>query len=185
MFNMVVEAANKGCASAKTHSSYIGVLDMMGFEVLKDNNSFEQLLINSASEELQAVFNSSLVQSERRAYSDEGVDSSKLDLKDNRALLNMFRTGECRAAFKRERAIDPPTELFPFLDEFTSLATGTDALFLQKLGGSKAEDVCLDPLVDGFFVIKHFAGPVSYSGAGLLEKNKAAVVRACVSRKSV
>ena len=89
------------------------------------------------------------------------------------------------AAFVRGRATDPPTELFPFLDEFTSLATGTDALFLQKLGGSKAQDVCLDPLVDGFFVIKHFAGPVSYSGAGLLEKNKAAVVRACVSRRSV
>jgi len=158
VFSVVVDAANTGCAGASKHDSYVGVLDMMGFEVLADNR-FEQLLINAASEELQAVFNASLVQSERRAYADEGVDSSKLELQDNAGLLRMFRD-----------------ELFPALDEQTSLATGTDALLLAKVGGFRDQElVCLDPLVDGLFVVKHFAGPVAYVAAGMVERNKAAV----------
>lgn len=45
----------------------IGVLDIFGFEDQKING-FEQFLINSTNEALQAVFNDSIFRTEVRTY---------------------------------------------------------------------------------------------------------------------
>ena len=57
--------------------SYIGILDIFGFEVF-EVNGFEQICINFANERLQHFFNQEMFMREAKMYQDEGLDF-KLD----------------------------------------------------------------------------------------------------------
>ncbi len=56
LFNWIVQKVNQSLQSLETHHSFIGILDIYGFEVFKIN-SFEQFCINYANEKLQQQFN--------------------------------------------------------------------------------------------------------------------------------
>jgi len=56
MFDWLVKRINVSIESTKKHSSFIGVLDIYGFEFF-ESNSFEQFCINYANEKLQQHFN--------------------------------------------------------------------------------------------------------------------------------
>ena len=58
LFDWIVNIINSSLTSAPTssHSSFIGVLDIYGFEVF-EVNTFEQFCINYANEKLQQQFN--------------------------------------------------------------------------------------------------------------------------------
>lgn len=155
LFDWIVGKANRG-TKPPSYKSFIGVLDMMGFEVLGEN-SFEQLLINYSSEVLQSVFNDSALAGEKKLYLEEGVDSSRLVLNDNAKLLELFTQG-----------------IFATLDDITALG-GSDETVLGKLADKNRNnpDFCLDQFhAQSQFIVKHFAGPVQYSIAHFVEKNK-------------
>lgn len=159
VFDWIVERANHGTFS-KEFSASVGVLDMMGFEVLPVGvqNSFEQLLINYSAETLQAVFNQAVLKSEKRFYDEEGVDSSKLQLDDNSRLLRMFNDG-----------------IFSVLDDVSILGTADEHVLLLKIQekNKAVPEFCVDPFnPSDRFIVKHFAGPVSYSANGFLDKNR-------------
>ena len=63
-----------------------GILDIFGFENF-EINSFEQMCINLANEQLQHFFNQHIFQWELEEYKREGVDGSKISYVDNQALL--------------------------------------------------------------------------------------------------
>ena len=61
LFDWLVHRIND--ALRGTEGSFIGILDIFGFEIF-DNNSFEQLCINYANEKLQQLFNKSTFKEE-------------------------------------------------------------------------------------------------------------------------
>jgi len=74
LFEWLVERINVALASDidKALLSFIGILDIYGFEVLKQNY-FEQFCINYANEKLQQLFNSHVLKSEQQEYLNEGL----------------------------------------------------------------------------------------------------------------
>ena len=72
----------------------VGVLDIFGFEVFK-TNSFEQLCINTANEQLHRYFNEHIFAHELTELKAEGVATANIEFKDNAPTLDMFlrRTG--------------------------------------------------------------------------------------------
>ena len=67
----------------------IGILDMSGFENFP-SNSFEQLNINVANEQLQYYFNDYIFSQEEKEYESEGVGKTGIVFKNNEELLELF-----------------------------------------------------------------------------------------------
>ena len=67
----------------------IGILDIYGFENFK-HNSFEQLCINIANEQLQCFFNEHIFRWELEEYEREGVSGNDVTYVDNSPLLDLF-----------------------------------------------------------------------------------------------
>ncbi|KAF7480158.1 Hypothetical predicted protein [Marmota monax] len=67
----------------------VGILDIFGFENFR-RNSFEQLCINIANEQIQYYFNQHVFALEQMEYKNEGIDAMPVEYEDNRPLLDMF-----------------------------------------------------------------------------------------------
>lgn len=139
----------------------IGLLDIFGFEVF-DVNSFEQLCINFANEQLQQHFNLHVFREEQNLYQNEGIDWTLIKFEDNQRILD--------ALTNRVYGI------FPMLDSECLVPKATDTTFLSKVV-SAASTVNVFIIAPGLkrssqFGIAHYAGPVYYSPVGLLDKNR-------------
>ncbi|KAK2560371.1 Myosin-IIIb [Acropora cervicornis] len=66
----------------------IGILDIFGFENFK-RNSFEQLCINIANEQIQFYFNQQIFSWELEEYRSEGISIETITFTDNRPVLDM------------------------------------------------------------------------------------------------
>ncbi|XP_051874537.1 unconventional myosin-VIIa-like [Pristis pectinata] len=140
--------------------SSIGLLDIFGFENF-DLNSFEQLCINFANEQLQQFFVRNLFKEEQAEYLKENIDWEHIDFVDNQKALDVL-------SFK-------PMNIISLIDEESKLLKGTDRTMLNKLNNHHSNSrIYLPPKSshDTEFGITHFAGVVYYNSNGFLEKNK-------------
>ena len=140
----------------------IGVVDIFGFEVFK-NNSLEQLCINFANEKLQALFTKCVFKETIAAYAAEGIQADEITFKDNKDLIEMFE--------------QPKTGMWAVLNEECVVPKGTDKGFTEKLLDAHKKNAEVIATVKGKsagegFCIKHFAGDVTYSTGSWLNKNK-------------
>ena len=69
--------------------SYIGVLDIFGFEIF-ETNSFEQLCINFANEKLQQHFNEYTFKLEETVYQTEQIKYVHIEFIDNQVFFCFF-----------------------------------------------------------------------------------------------
>ncbi|KAH8071637.1 hypothetical protein JL721_4138 [Aureococcus anophagefferens] len=76
-----------------TKETLVGVLDIFGFEVFKQN-SFEQLCINLANEKLQKHFNDVIFEGEMAIYKEEEVPCDDIVFADNLPVLGASRSTE-------------------------------------------------------------------------------------------
>ena len=73
-------------AQQMTGEREIGILDIFGFEKF-ENNSFEQMCINMANEQLQHFFIEHIFLLEKEEYKKEGLGSLDIQFQDNKPLL--------------------------------------------------------------------------------------------------
>ncbi|KAF6038480.1 ck [Bugula neritina] len=138
----------------------IGVLDIFGFELF-DNNSFEQLCINFANENLQQFFVHHIFKLEQAEYDSEGIQWEHIKFVDNQEILDLI-------AIKK-------LNIVALVDEEAKFPKGSDATLLQKLHQhhSKNRNYLMPKSSRAAqFGISHFAGNVFYNVKGFLEKNR-------------
>jgi len=81
MFDFLVKRVNESMGAPKggyAGMTYIGCLDIFGFEIFK-HNSFEQLCINFTNEMLQQHFNKETFKKEQKLYASEGINVAKIE----------------------------------------------------------------------------------------------------------
>uniref|UniRef100_A0A3Q1JFE1 non-specific serine/threonine protein kinase n=1 Tax=Anabas testudineus TaxID=64144 RepID=A0A3Q1JFE1_ANATE len=136
----------------------IGILDIFGFENFK-KNSFEQLCINIANEQIQFYFNQHIFAWEQDEYLNEEVDARMIEYEDNRPLLDLF--------------LQKPMGMLSLLDEESRFPQGTDQTLVEKFEDNlKTKSFWRPKRVDLGFGIHHYAGKVIYNAAGFLAKNR-------------
>ncbi|XP_041670586.1 myosin-IIIa isoform X2 [Cheilinus undulatus] len=136
----------------------IGILDIFGFENFK-KNSFEQLCINIANEQIQFYFNQHIFAWEQDEYLNEEVEARMIEYEDNRPLLDLF--------------LQKPMGMLSLLDEESRFPQATDQTLVEKFDDNlKTKSFWRPKRVDLGFGIHHYAGKVIYNAAGFLAKNR-------------
>ena len=145
---------------------WIGLLDIFGFEDFIVN-SFEQLCINLANESLQNHYNHFIFSEDLRECREEGLDVGEFrQFADNKPCIEL---------------LSAKGGLFSLLDE-ECLVSGSEKNFMQKILGAyqTTKDKLGHPFFlavtgknkDNCFKIKHYAGDVTYTVDGFLDKNR-------------
>merc|ERR1711892_1410728 len=163
-FRIVVEKCNETLMDPGMKKvSYIGVLDIAGFEIF-DYNGFEQICINYVNEKLQQFFNQHMFTLEQEEYVREGLDWANVDFgMDLQKCIDMF---------------EKPMAFLAVFEEESLFPKATDATFCEKLmtnllgKWSQLAKPSPRPDPDAHFAVIHYAATVSYNLTGWLEKNK-------------
>uniref|UniRef100_A0A670KGK5 Myosin VC n=1 Tax=Podarcis muralis TaxID=64176 RepID=A0A670KGK5_PODMU len=159
LFDFIVERINKALEFSGKQHTFIGVLDIYGFETF-DINSFEQFCINYANEKLQQQFNLHVFKLEQEEYMKENIPWTLIDFYDNQPVIDL---------------IEAKMGILELLDEECLLPQGTDENWLLKLYNNFANKNPLfeEPrMSNSSFIIQHFADKVEYKSDGFLEKNR-------------
>ncbi|CAH1797404.1 unnamed protein product [Owenia fusiformis] len=162
VFSWVVHEINIRLQPAKSKRSKgptIGIFDMAGFEIFEEN-SYEQLCINVANEQMQNFFNEHVFINEQNEYKQERIDWTHIDFENNKPLLDLF--------------LEYPMGIYYLLDEESKFPAATDASFVEKIIVSQQQSRHLSRSFTTMytFSILHYAGRVEYSSRGFLEKNR-------------
>jgi len=133
-------------------------LDIFGFENFK-TNSFEQLCINIANEQIQYYFNQHIFRLEQQEYLKEGISMELITFNDNKPVIDMF--------------LGRPLGILVLLDEETHFPNATDASLVEKLHNNIRSQHYLKPKSNALqFTILHYAGKVTYDARHFLDKNR-------------
>ncbi|CAF0777038.1 unnamed protein product [Brachionus calyciflorus] len=172
LFNWVVSQINKCLKSpVKTHS-FIGVLDIYGFETFQIN-SFEQFCINYANEKLQQQFCQHVFKLEQEEYVREQIKWSFIEFYDNQPCIEL---------------IEGKIGILDLLDEECKMPKGSDLTWCNKLydkhlkpastttGTGSKNHFSKPRMSQKSFIIHHFAENVEYQVDGFLEKNRDTVL---------
>ncbi|XP_044216602.1 unconventional myosin-Vb isoform X2 [Thunnus albacares] len=162
LFTWIVQRLNSALRTQKEQAtSFIGVLDIYGFETF-DRNSFEQFCINYANEKLQQQFNRHVFHLEQEEYIREELAWSRIEFSDNQQCINL---------------IEGQMGLFDLLDEECRMPKGSDENWVRKLYDqhltSKPHPHFRKPrMSNSAFIVLHFADTVQYECDGFLDKNR-------------
>ncbi|XP_055079787.1 myosin-11-like [Periophthalmus magnuspinnatus] len=164
LFRWILFRVNKTLDKSKRQSSsFLGILDIAGFEIFEDN-SFEQLCINYTNERLQQLFNHTMFILEQEEYKREGIEWNFIDFGlDLQPCIELI-----------ERPNNPPG-ILALLDEECWFPKASDTSFVEKLLNTHSGHVKfskpkqhMDKLM---FTVLHYAGKVDYNAANWLTKN--------------
>ncbi|CAL1678035.1 unnamed protein product [Lasius platythorax] len=164
LFDWIVLQVNHALLSKKDtlrdhQGNSIGVLDIFGFEDFKTCNSFEQLCINYANEQLQHYFNQHVFQYEQREYRKQGIRWTDIGYSDNSGCLNLIE--------------GKPNGLLCLLDDQCNFPGATNETLLQKFNTVHKENQFYEAPQrrEAAFVVRHYAGSVKYQASNMREKN--------------
>lgn len=155
-FNYIVKTINETLDA--DCSSFIGILDIFGFETFK-YNYFEQFCINYTNETLQEHFNKYIFKLEQQEYDLEGIDWTHITFPDNKECLD---------------CIEGKNGIISILDEECRLSRGNDKSFTNKVFKkfSNSDYVKKNKKYGSErFIIKHYAGDVEYTTENFRSKN--------------
>ncbi|CAG8563681.1 4096_t:CDS:10 [Ambispora gerdemannii] len=160
-FRALVDRINSAIDHPSNKSTFIGVLDIAGFEIFK-TNSFEQLLINYTNEKLQQFFNHHMFILEQEEYKMENIDWKFIDFGlDLQLTIDLIEKSN-------------PVGILSCIDEECVMPKASDKTFIQKLDQiwrDKSPKYETSRFQQGF-ILHHYAGKVEYRTLGWLDKNK-------------
>ncbi|XP_057382659.1 unconventional myosin-Vb isoform X1 [Balaenoptera acutorostrata] len=158
LFDWIVGHINKALHTSLKQHSFIGVLDIYGFETF-DVNSFEQFCINYANEKLQQQFNLHVFKLEQEEYMKEQIPWTLIDFYDNQPCIDL---------------IEAKLGILDLLDEECKVPKGTDQNWAQKLYDrhSGSQHFQKPRMSNTAFIVVHFADKVEYLSESFLEKNR-------------
>lgn len=117
-FSRLVTRVNSIIQRGGLHdAARVSLLDIFGFENLEEN-SFEQLCINFASESLQLHFNKHVFKLEQQEYAKERLEWTDLTWADNTPVIHLLRK--------------KPLGILHLLDDDSNFPRATDNSFLDK-----------------------------------------------------
>eukprot|EP00923_Selenidium_pygospionis_P018485 GHVN01032343.1.p1 GENE.GHVN01032343.1~~GHVN01032343.1.p1 ORF type:complete len:860 (-),score=87.78 GHVN01032343.1:953-3424(-) len=160
VFNWIVTFLNKSIEPSHGFKSFIGMLDIFGFEVFK-NNSLEQLFINITNELLQKTFVDIVFEKETALYRSEGISSATLKWTSNDEVIQTL----CARR----------TSVLSSLEDQCLAPGGTDENFLALCHNSlktstKLQKAKVSQNIN--FIVVHTIGEIQYSAENFLTKNK-------------
>ncbi|KAI1362717.1 P-loop containing nucleoside triphosphate hydrolase protein [Xylaria arbuscula] len=159
LFDWIVGRINQSLKARQATSNSIGILDIYGFEIF-EKNSFEQLCINYVNEKLQQIFIQLTLKAEQDEYAREQIQWTPIKYFDNKIVCDLIEHVG-------------PGGIFSALKDATKTAhadpAACDRTFMQRVNGMSNPH--LTPR-QGNFIIKHYAGDVSYTVDGITDKNK-------------
>ena len=165
LFDWIVARVNRAILGGATPTMrFIGLLDVFGFETF-ETNSFEQLCINFANEKLHQFFLQFVFKMEEATYTHECIRGIKIAYADNEPCIRLIEK--------------PPVGLLRILDTQCRTPKASDATYCAAIAQEHSRHECLvvkkpssaEASHTTAFTVKHFAGAVTYSSDGFLEKN--------------
>uniref|UniRef100_A0A8D1A9H0 Unconventional myosin-XIX n=1 Tax=Sus scrofa TaxID=9823 RepID=A0A8D1A9H0_PIG len=162
LFDWLVSVINSSiCADPDSWTTFIGLLDVYGFESFP-NNSLEQLCINYANEKLQQHFVAHYLRAQQEEYAAEGLQWSFVNYQDNQTCLDLIEGSPISicSLMNEECRLNRPSSAAQLQTRIESALAGSPCLGHDKLSQEPS------------FIVVHYAGPVRYHTAGLVEKNK-------------
>ncbi|KAL3478944.1 P-loop containing nucleoside triphosphate hydrolase protein [Aspergillus californicus] len=160
LFDWIVQRVNQSLTARTSITNSIGILDIYGFEIF-EKNSFEQLCINYVNEKLQQIFIQLTLKAEQDEYEREQITWTPIKYFDNKVVCSLIED-------KR------PPGVFAALNDACATAHAdpgaADNTFVGRLNF-----LSQNPNFEnrqGQFIVKHYAGDVSYAVQGMTDKNK-------------
>nr|CAD7393755.1 unnamed protein product [Timema cristinae] len=159
LFSWLVSRINQIVYKGTKRTASISILDIFGFEDFKEN-SFEQLCINYANENLQFYFNKHIFKLEQQEYAKEKIEWQTITYTDNMPVINLISK--------------KPVGILHLLDDESNFPKASDLSFLEKCHYNHALDELYSrPRMSSMeFGVKHYAGQVWYGVDGFLDKNR-------------
>ncbi|KAM7206724.1 myosin-1 [Rhypophila sp. PSN 637] len=159
LFDWIVERINQSLKARQATTNSIGILDIYGFEIF-EKNSFEQLCINYVNEKLQQIFIQLTLKAEQEEYAREQIKWTPISYFDNKVVCDLIES------------IRPPG-IFSAMKDATKTAhadpAACDRTFMQSINGMSNAHLTAR---QGGFIVKHYAGDVTYTVDGITDKNK-------------
>lgn len=171
LFDYIVARVNEAIPFSQS-MSYIGLLDIAGFEYFQVN-SFEQFCINYCNEKLQQFFNTRILKEEQDLYEKEGLGVKKIQWTDNQDCIELIENKKCGIFDLLDEESKLPT---PKYDHFTMEVHNRNKnhfrLSLPRKSKLKSHRDVRD---EEGFLIRHFAGAVVYHTQQFIDKNNDAL----------
>ncbi|KAL0481267.1 myosin heavy chain [Acrasis kona] len=162
LFTWLVGRINDSMDSKNQDVKLLSVLDIYGFEIF-DKNGFEQFCINYVNEKLQQIFIELTLKAEQEEYAQEGIQWEPIKYFNNQVVVDLIESSK------------PKPGIFAILDDTCATTHAlesnvADNKLLTKLKESIDNDNFVGRNDD--FIVKHYAGNVTYSVDGFTDKNK-------------
>ncbi|GFT88674.1 unconventional myosin-Ib [Nephila pilipes] len=159
----------------------IGMLDIYGFEVL-EFNSFEQLIINYCNEKLQQILIELTLKAEQEEYIREGIQWEHIDYFNNAVICDLIEKSKSDLDLSSLPAQNHHGILALLDEECLRPGPVNDETFLYKLTQACQDNPyfesrgCRNFIADSTlphhsFRVRHYAGAVTYSVMGFIDKN--------------
>ncbi|QRV93317.1 Myosin head (motor domain) [Ceratobasidium sp. AG-Ba] len=193
-FGGLVDRINRALERPTSKATFIGVLDIAGFEIF-ETNGFEQLCINYTNERLQQFFNRHMFILEQEEYAREGIEWEFVDFgMDLQPTIELIESTSASGQGGGTVSGHGPggggagvgwIGILSCLDEECIMPKATDMTFTNKLhaiwsppGMDEEQPAHMGQtkyaparFAQGF-IVQHYAGRVEYRTEGWLEKNK-------------
>ncbi|GAV51421.1 hypothetical protein ZYGR_0AD06040 [Zygosaccharomyces rouxii] len=160
LFDWIVDRVNQSLQAYPGAEKSIGILDIYGFEIF-EHNSFEQICINYVNEKLQQIFIQLTLKQEQEEYAREKIQWTPIKYFDNKVVCDLIEGRR-------------PPGIFAMMNDSVATAHADPSAADQAFAG-RLSMFASNPhfeMRSSKFIIKHYAGDVTYDVHGITDKNK-------------